>query len=78
MVEEIGYVSIAPVLEVGCQFRLRQYVDIGPGPNSHTWGAVLLSKVSQNTFYESFNTLTSDPMRLVPHNKFDAPSPSFP
>ena len=21
-----------------------QYVDIGPGPNQHTWGAVLLSK----------------------------------
>lgn len=23
-----------------------EYVDLGPGPNMHTWGAALLSKVS--------------------------------
>lgn len=23
-----------------------KYVDLGPGPNSHTWGAALLSKVN--------------------------------
>lgn len=29
---------------------LRQYVDIGPGPNLHTWGAALLSKVKRLVF----------------------------
>lgn len=27
-----------------------QYVDIGPGPNQHTWGAALFSKVSCGFF----------------------------
>jgi hypothetical protein len=27
---------------------LQMYADIGPGPDKHTWGSVLLSKVSQS------------------------------
>lgn len=47
MVEEMGYVSIVHIVDSWMPIcGLLQYVDVGPGPNSHTWGAVLLSKVS--------------------------------
>lgn len=47
MLEEIGYVSASTRnMNPFSQGSAYQYVDLGPGPNSHTWGAVLLSKVS--------------------------------
>jgi len=33
---------------------LGMYADIGPGPDKHTWGAVLLSKVRRETVLRSF------------------------
>jgi len=46
--EEMGYVRIVAGTTLWlADGEKKQHVDIGPGPNSHTWGAVLLSKVTK-------------------------------
>ncbi|KAI0774993.1 Frag1/DRAM/Sfk1 family-domain-containing protein [Trametes elegans] len=43
--EELGFVRSLETVYGGSSLTdIEQYVDIGPGPNQHTWGAVLLSK----------------------------------
>ncbi|EMD33459.1 hypothetical protein CERSUDRAFT_160367 [Gelatoporia subvermispora B] len=44
MAEELGYVRRSRCSMWSEQTYCLQFVDIGPGPNQHTWGAVLLSK----------------------------------
>ena len=46
MAEELGFVSDSCSKDLSTCLTRSQYVDIGPGPEKHTWGAVLLSKVS--------------------------------
>lgn len=46
LIEESGYVGVNLAIAETSVLIPAQYVDIGPGPNSHTWGAVLLSKAS--------------------------------
>lgn len=53
-----------------------KYVDIGPGPNQHTWGAVLLSKVCRNFSKYSFAKL-SPIISLVPYPRVYAPFASL-
>lgn len=49
--QELGYVSTNESYSFGRTTLIvvfvgdLQYVDIGPGPNQHTWGAALFSKV---------------------------------
>lgn len=54
--QELGYVStdegtsFGRVILIAWLVCFSQYVDIGPGPNQHTWGAALFSKVSSSSF----------------------------
>lgn len=54
--QELGYVSTGKGTSFGGVMLIAvfvgglQYVDIGPGPNQHTWGAALFSKVRSSAF----------------------------
>ncbi|THH00526.1 hypothetical protein EW145_g7066 [Phellinidium pouzarii] len=50
------------------------YVDLGPGPNQHTWGAVLLSKVEALLYCVS-SKLSSN---SVSYYQFDSPPSAIP
>jgi len=47
-VEDLGYVCIKILNDLTRLTGFQQNVDIGPGPNRHTWGCALLSKVSHD------------------------------
>ena len=50
--EDLGYVRVSTMSSSTNYSQVIQYIDIGPGPNKHTWGCVLLSKV-----YSSLSTI---------------------
>ena len=62
--EELGYVGPLPPSPLSLKSHVAQYVDLGPGPNKHTWGAALLSKVGDpcldtNSYISKFPILNS-------------------
>lgn len=54
---------------------MEQYVDLGPGPNQHTWGAVLLSKVSWGLLSFLHNRSYSSQFPILESTHHLLPSP---